>query len=197
MMPLRLCVVGDELVAGTGDPRGLGWVGRVAARTNTVDPLSILTLAVPGENTSQLAARWQTETARRFCADCDNRLIVGLGRADAAATGSLARSRLNLANIIDGATSAGIATFVVGPPPLGQFDARLTDLSAAWAEVAARRAVPYVECCAPLQRHEQWLADMNAGDGCLPGQAGYGLITWLILHSGWHTWLNLPQNPVV
>ena len=31
----RICVIGDELVAGTGDPKALGWVGRVAARTVT------------------------------------------------------------------------------------------------------------------------------------------------------------------
>ena len=26
---MRICFIGDELVAGVGDPRGLGWVGRV------------------------------------------------------------------------------------------------------------------------------------------------------------------------
>ena len=27
----------------------------------------------------------------------------------------------------------------------------------------------------------------------LPGQAGYGLMAWLVLHTGWHTWLGLPD----
>ncbi len=29
---VRICVVGDALVSGVGDPKALGWVGRVAAR---------------------------------------------------------------------------------------------------------------------------------------------------------------------
>lgn len=30
---LRIAAVGDELLAGLGDPRALGWLGRVLART--------------------------------------------------------------------------------------------------------------------------------------------------------------------
>ena len=35
-----------------------------------------------------------------------------------------------------------------------------------------------------------------AGDGVLPGQAGYGLMAWLVLHTGWHGWLGLPDDAV-
>ena len=48
--PLRIVVIGDELAAGAGDPKGLGWVGRVAARTVPPVAPTFLTLAVPGEN---------------------------------------------------------------------------------------------------------------------------------------------------
>ena len=115
--PLRIVVVGDELTAGTGDPKGLGWVGRVAARTVAPVTPMFLTLPMPGESTAGLGARWEGEAARRWASDADNRLVVGLGRADVA-----------------------------------------------------------------------------AGDGQLPGQAGYGLIAWLVLHTGWHTWLGLPED---
>jgi hypothetical protein len=27
----------------------------------------------------------------------------------------------------------------------------------------------------------------------MPGQAGYGLMAWLVLHTGWHQWLGLPD----
>ena len=30
-----------------------------------------------------------------------------------------------------------------------------------------------------------------AGDGDHPGQAGYGLIAWLVLHGGWGAWLGV------
>lgn len=195
--PLRLAVVGDELAAGVGDPKGLGWVGRVTARTPTAAPPAVLTLAVPGETSTALGARWEEEADRRFASDADNRLVIGLGRADIGAGLSLARSRLNLANILDIAEQRRIPAFVVGPPPGRAADAdRLADLSAAYADVATRRRVPYVDTFTPLAAHEQWLADMASGDGLLPGQAGYGLMAWLVLHTGWHTWLGLPDDTV-
>ena len=194
-LPLRLAVVGDELVAGAGDPKGLGWVGRVTARTPTPEPLTVLTLAVPGETTTGLGARWDDEASRRWSPDTDNRLVVALGRADAAAGLSLARSRLNLANILDVAEQRRIPAFVVGPPPGATADSeKLADLSAAFADVAARRRVPFVDTYTPLAAHDQWLGDLAAGDGVLPGQAGYGLMAWLVLHTGWHAWLGLPHD---
>jgi len=199
---LRLVVVGDELAAGTGDPKGLGWVGwsgggggGVVARTPAPVPPTVLTLAVPGESTTGLGARWDVEAARRWSADADNRLVVALGRADVADGLSLARSRLNLANILDVAERQRVPAFVVGPPPGRPQDAeKLADLSAAYADVAGRRRVPYVDTYTPLATHEQWLADLAAGDGLLPRQAGYGLIAWLVLHTGWHAWLGLPDD---
>ena len=195
MSRTRICVVGDELVAGAGDPRALGWVGRVAARTSPDGPPLVMTLAVPGETTTALAARWENETRPRYSADAERRLVIGLGRADLTDGISSARSRLNLANVLDAAEQQGIGTFVVGPPPGRPEDGdRLAELSAVFADVARRRAVPYVETFAPLARHEQWAADLAAGDGTTPGQAGYGLMAWLVLHGGWHRWLGLPDD---
>jgi len=193
--PLRLLVVGDELAAGAGDPKALGWVGRVAARTQPPGPLTVLTLAVPGETSTALSARWESEVERRLSPEADNRLVVALGRADLGAGLSLARSRLNLANVLDVAEQRRLPAFVIGPPPGDVHDgARLAELSAAFADVATRRRVPYVETYAPLAAHDQWLGDLAAGDGLLPGQAGYGLMAWLVLHTGWHAWLGLPDD---
>lgn len=187
---LRICVVGDELVAGQGDGRGLGWVGRVTARTRTDRPTFVVALAVPGEDTSALSARWEQETSRRFGAGTENRLVVGLGKADLDRGISLARSRLNLANVLDGAQARRIPTFVVGPPPHPRADgARLEELSGAFADVCRRRQVPFVETFAPLRTHDQWLSDFAAGDAAHPGQAGYGLLAWLVLHNGWGSWV--------
>lgn len=192
---IRICVVGDELVAGLGDARALGWVGRVAARTPTEEPLFVSPLAVPRETTTALAARWEAETRRRFALHTDNRLVLGLGSADLDEGLSLARSRLNLANILDGATAQRIPSFVVGPPPRQDIDgAALSALSDAFADVCQRRHVPYVETYQPLHTHDQWHADIAAGDGTHPGQAGYGLLAWLVLHNGWHDWLGVSAD---
>lgn len=227
--PARLCVVGDELVAGIGDPRALGWVGRVAVRTRDDDDAlaaSVMGLGVPGEDSAALRERWPGETARRWERGADrgvNRLVVGLGHGDAVAGTTLARSRLNVADIVDSATQTGLGVFVVGPPPPG--DSRLhravAELNQGWQDVAQRRGVTYVDCFTPLVDHEQWFADLappdtRAGAGhdaehgsqgrdaargderrgdaampTVPGQVGYGLLAWLVLHGGWHRWLGL------
>ncbi len=190
---LRIVVVGDELAAGVGDPRALGWVGRVVARTTEVD-VEHYVLAVPGETSTALSARWEAETEPRLTTDpdVDQRLVVALGRHDLTAGLSVARSRLNLANILDVAEARHLRTLVVGPPPgTHDDDERLADLSRAYGDVAQRRRVPYVETFTPLVNHDQWHADLAGRGDDLPQQAGYGLMAWLVLHSGWHRWLGL------
>jgi acyl-CoA thioesterase I len=195
---LRICVVGDDLVAGVGDPRSLGWVGRVGARTPREEtPVSIFPLGVPDETTAGLLTRWREEVDRRFVGAAldDRRLVVGLGRHDVYAGVSLARSRLNLANILDDCANQGLLAFVVGPPPgpHERLNPSIAELSGAFSDVCLRRRVPYVDTFTPLVAHEDWLTDLAAGDGTHPGQAGYGLIAWLVLHGGWRTWLGLPE----
>ncbi|GIJ00176.1 GDSL-like lipase/acylhydrolase family protein [Sediminihabitans luteus] len=195
---LRICIVGDELSVGVGDAKGLGWAGRVLARSRFDRPVMTFPLAMPGETTTALSQRWETEAFPRYGneAEYDNRLVVALGRQDARAGLSVARSRLNLANMLDVADSHRIATFVVGPPPGRPEDEdRIAELSAAFADVAARRRVPYVDTFTPLVNHEQWHADMAQNGTGYPAQAGYGLMAWLVLHTGWHAWLGLPEDP--
>jgi len=189
---VSLCVIGDDLAAGVGDARGMGWVGRVVART--AQPPPVYTLAVPGESTSSLSARWAGECRLRFDGEGD-RLVVGLPAHDLAQGVSLARSRLNLANILDEAANASVSVFVVGPPPRLDLPEDLQgELSVAFADVCGRRRVPYAETFAPLRTHEQWHADIRARDGVYPGQVGYGLLAWLVLHNGWHEWVGHPAQ---
>jgi acyl-CoA thioesterase I len=197
----RIVVVGDALVAGVGDPKALGWVGRVAARTPQDEaPLSFFTLGVPSETTADLGSRWWEESNRRFApaladqaADC--RLVVGLGTADLDNGLSIPRSRLNLANVLDDAHSRRLPAFVVGPPPTadGARNAQIEELAGTFSDVCRRRDVPFVDTFHPLLTHEDWLTDLAAGDGRHPRQAGYGLIAWLVLHGGWYEWLGVPR----
>lgn len=191
---LRLCVVGDSFATGYGDPKALGWVGRVVARTpvDEVD-LTVYNLGVRGDSSADVLARWRDETGRRFVAGAENRLVVAVGRNDVHQGLSLARTRLNLANVVDDAVTGGLQPFVVGPPPSldAAVNERLQPVVAAQQDVCARRNVPYVDCFTPLTTHEQWHADLAAGDGDHPGQAGYGLLAWLVLHGGWGGWLGV------
>jgi hypothetical protein len=63
---------------------------------------------------------------------------------------SIARSRLNLANVLDEAAADGIATYVVGPPPSLQVERRAAgQLSRAFSDVCERRGVTFVDTFRP------------------------------------------------
>lgn len=190
-----LCFLGASLTAGYGDPKGLGWVGRVVARTQHPDlDLTAYNLGVRGQTSGDVLARWRAECSPRWVGRQERRLVVSVGLADLGIGMTTARSRLNLANILDEAIASGIGCFVVGLAP--SLDADLNDriagLVEAQADVCARRGVTYVDCLQPLLAHEQWLAELaSSTDGAHPGQAGYGLIAWLVLHNGWGGWLRM------
>lgn len=192
---IRLAAVGDELLAGVGDPRALGWLGRVLARTPRDDiNLEAYSLATPREGTEALANRWLVEAGRRFDDFHENRLVLGLSDRDIEFGLSTARSRLNVANILDGAAQLSVPVFVVGPPPSldPAHNRKLAELNTAFADVTTRRRHVYVDTFTPLLTHEQWRSDL-AANGSVPGQAGYGLMAWLVLHRGWFQWLNIPD----
>lgn len=192
---LRVFFVGDELIAGQGDARGLGWVGRVLARTTSEPPLVPLTLAMPGETTAQLSERWKDEVTRRIDREADNRLVIGLGSHDLESGQSTARSRLHVANLLDNALRLNLQPFVVGPPPRRDQPARSQEeLNAAFSDICLRREVIYVDTYTPLLNHEQWLTDMSMSGSYTPRQAGYGLMAWLVLHMNWHGYLGVPAS---
>ncbi len=190
---ISIVFIGDSFVAGVGDPKALGWVGRVIARTEIGDGvLAHYNLGIPGETSGGVAERWQTEGRRRLDGSGERRLVVQVGQSDVTAGTSIARQRLNLANILDEASSQGVAAFVVGPPPSADpaMNEALGQVVEAQRDVCDRRGVVFVDAFTPLAGHEQWESDIaSSADGVHPGQAGYGLIAWLVLHHGWDSWM--------
>lgn len=192
---IGMVFVGASTTAGYGDPKGLGWVGRVVARTQHPDlDLTAYNLGIRGSTSGDVVARWAGEAHPRWRGRSERRLILSFGTADIRSGMTLARSRLNLANVIDEATNAGIGVFVVGLTPSldGELNRRIEALAEAQADVCARRGITYVDCFRPLVSHDQWMADLAASpDRAHPGQAGYGLIAWLVLHNGWNEWIGI------
>lgn len=192
---VALVFIGASLVAGVGDPKGQGWVSRVVGRTQHPDlDLTAYNLGVRGDTSADVLTRWRTECPPRWAGRAEKRLVVSVGGNDAIKGITLARHRLNLANILDDAASAGIGTFVVSPPPSDDADlnSKLEVLVEAQADVCSRRGVPFVDCYRPLVGHEQWQSDLAASRvKGHPGQAGYGLLAWLVLHNGWYDWLQV------
>lgn len=194
---VRIVAIGDELLTGTGDPRALGWTGRVISKTPLENlDLQQYVLAMPGEGVAALSERWEAEALPRFSFDEDteNFLLVALTSHDLDSAGSSARSRLNLANILDRASQQDIRCLVLGPTPGLDNDRnrKVAELNRAFADVATRRSHIYVDAFTPLVQHAQWREDL-ATNADRPGQAGYGLIAWLVLHRGWYRWLGLEE----
>ncbi|GAA2034889.1 hypothetical protein GCM10009740_26980 [Terrabacter terrae] len=187
--------LGASLTAGYGDPKGLGWVGRVVARTQHPDlDLTAYNLGVRGNTSGDVVARWGAECHPRWKGRTERRLVLNVGTNDVISGMTMARSRLNLANVLDEATNAGIGVFVVGLTPTldDELNRKIEALAEAQADVCSRRGITYVDCYRPLATHDQWMADLAASpDRSHPGQAGYGLIAWLVLHNGWNDWLSL------
>ena len=192
---LALVFLGASLVAGVGDPKGQGWVTRVVGRTQHPDlELTAYNLGVRGDTSADVLGRWATEVPLRWAGRTERRVVLSVGTNDVASGITLARHRLNLANLLDDAATSGVGTFVVSPPPTAdpELNERLEVLVDAQADVCARRGVPFVDCYAPLSGHDQWRSDLGASRVANhPGQAGYGLIAWLVLHNGWTDWLQI------
>jgi len=135
---VRLAVVGDSFAAGFGDPKALGWVGRVVARSQSPDlALTVYNLGVRGDSSADVLERWREETGRRFPPGAEHRLVLAVGHGDVNQGLSTARSRLNLANVLDDAAAFSIPALVVGPPPMldQSFDERLKVVADAQADV--------------------------------------------------------------
>lgn len=189
---MRIFFVGDELIAGYGDARRLGWTGRVLARTADEPPIMSFIMPMPGEDTAGLSQRWISDVTPRIDPEDDNRLVIGLGSHDLDTGQSTARTRLYLANILDGAARLKLKTFVVGPPPRRDHtDREQSELTRAFHDACSRREIPYVDTFTPLARHEQWATDLTLSGSYEPRQTGYGLLAWLVLHNGWNSWLGV------
>jgi acyl-CoA thioesterase-1 len=190
-----LIFIGASLVAGVGDPKGQGWVTRVIGRTQHPElELTAYNLGVRGDTSADVLRRWATEVPVRWVGRTERRVVVSVGTNDVLQGVTLARHRLNLANLLDDAATSGVGAFVVSPPPTDddELNARLEVLVEAQGDVCARRGIPFVDCFAPLLGHDQWRTDLAASRvPHHPGQAGYGLIAWLVLHNGWAEWLQV------
>ena len=193
---IRIVILGDSLVSASGDPKGMGWLGRVLARTPVVEPLiDVYPLPNPGDTSAKLLERYNGEAQLRFSTAAENRLVLVLPNYDPASGISISRSRLNAATSLDDAKRKGVECFVIGPTPHRnpELNSEIEHLSAGFEDVCARRGVHYVDCFTPLIGHEGWNSEISSDPAGRPGQIGHGLIAWLVLNRGWNEWLGLPE----
>jgi lysophospholipase L1-like esterase len=195
----RVLFFGDSFVAGYGDPAGLGWVGRVVAASHGAgQTLTAYNLGVRRDTSADVAARWRAEaSARMRDAQASYGVVFAVGVNDT--TEEHGRVRVApgpavdpLGRMIDGARAIGLDVFVVGPPPACEpaQDARVRELSARFARLAAGRGVPFVETVTALGGATTWTREAAENDGTHPAAGGYAALAELVLGAGWLTWLN-------
>lgn len=197
MTDRRLLFFGDSLVAGVGDPTGVGWVGRVVAVSFASGlGLTAYNLGIRGETSEQVASRWRAEAIPRLLAGADCRIVLSFGANDT----SIEHDRMRvdadhslgaLATILDEAATMGLPTLVLGPAPVDdpEQNRRIHGLSVSFAEVCAEPGVPFVSVIEPLLASPVWMEQVAVGDGAHPGAEGYDALAHLVLAGGWLDWL--------
>jgi acyl-CoA thioesterase-1 len=199
----RVLFLGDSLVAGFGDPSGLGWTGRVVAASFAAAlPVSAYNLGVRRQTSRQIGSRWREEALPRLAPRADCRMVLSFGANDT--TKEHGSMRVNfpsslgtLAAILDDAASMGLRTLVIGPAPVQDREQseRIQRLSTAFGKLCRAQAIPFVDVIEPLLSSPVWMAQVTAGDGAHPAAEGYGVLADLILAGGWLDWLRQAQRP--
>lgn len=199
---LRLLCFGDSFTAGVGDPHGQGWVGRVVeAAFAARRPLSAYALGVRRETSVEVAVRWRFEAMARLARDADCRVMFAVGANDTTIENggrrvTPHRSCLALQKMLEQAAEQGLPAAVAGPPPIGDAmqRARAIELSDAFGELCAARAVPFWAVARTLDTSRVWLEEQAAGDGAHPGARGYELLAQTLLDGGLLDWLLAPAS---
>jgi lysophospholipase L1-like esterase len=194
---LRICFLGESFVNGTGDPEGLGWVGRVyqtlCLQGHTVTAYN---LGIRGETSTQLRSRWLDEVQRRWLPLANNRLVFSFGVNDTSLKAGQLRVDLetsvqNAMAILSEARSL-CPVFVVGPLPIADAvqNQRIAQLSDCFATICQTLEIFYLAIY-PLLKHSQvWQREVAHSDGAHPQAQGYGELAQLITDSDrWLSWI--------
>jgi len=193
----RVAFIGDSLVAGVGDPTGMGWVGRVVAASFGLGlPLTAYNLGVRRETSEQVAARWRSETEPRLLPDTDARVVLSFGANDTTIENgqlrvSPERSCAALATILQDAASLARPVLMIGPAPVDdpEQNARIRSLTGAFADVCEQAGVAFVSVVEPLLASRVWMTQVAADDGAHPAVEGYEVLSDLVIAAGWADWL--------
>jgi lysophospholipase L1-like esterase len=200
MHDLRLLCFGDSFTAGVGDPHGQGWVGRVVEAAFAAGrPLTAYPLGVRRETSVEVAVRWRFEAMPRIARDADCRVVFAVGANDTTVEAggprvTPERSCLALGKMLDQALELGLPAAVAGPPPVGDAAqrSRAIELTDAFGELCAARAVSFWPVARALDASRPWLEEQAAGDGAHPGARGYELLAQALLDGGLLEWLLAP-----
>jgi hypothetical protein len=134
------------------------------------------------------------EVLPRFDFETQNRLIVQMTNNDNEKITDL-RSRLNLVQLLDECHKLNIKTLVIGTTPrFPNEENQIAQRNNYYAQVCDRRNVQFIDIFSPLIRNQQWMTSSLSTNYKYPDQIGYELIAWIVLHSEWNIFLDLPKD---
>jgi lysophospholipase L1-like esterase len=198
---MRVCFFGDSFVNGTRDDDGLGWVGRVVAKTRQGGlDLTAYNLGIRNDTSADVASRWLTEAKLRLRPEHDCLLVFSFGANDCTRNGHNGGPRIARADSLANTESILIAahawlpTLIIGPGTVADESEayeRIQALSADYAKLCQRLGVPYLEVCRLTLASPAWASEALAGDGAHPNRGGYALIADAVSNwPAWRAWTN-------
>lgn len=189
-----LCFVGDSIVLGTGDDRGLGWVGRICSglRARWGFP-HCYNLGVASDTVVEISARWRVEVSARADRATKPMTVFSFGLNDATLESGVPRvdlytCRALARNMLLAARQLGPVLWI-GPTPVddefgprrvstGQVRTRHNRLVARYNDSfrtdAGKIGVPFLDLFTPLIQRQDWPSDLL--DDVHPTSAGYETI---------------------
>ncbi|MEX1296930.1 MAG: GDSL-type esterase/lipase family protein [Candidatus Limnocylindrales bacterium] len=211
---LRVCIVGDSIVSGTGDDAALGWTGRVAAAAlGGGADLTLYSLGVRGDTSREVAARWRAEVGARLPATFPRALVFAYGLNDCAVrTWDDGRQERRVPQaetegitrtLLRDAGAVGPVGFV-GPAPVDDerdgpqlvpgvrqrvSNDEVEAMDRRLAAIASELDVPYLAVFSTLRHEARWQAALRAGDGVHPTAIGYAALAELV--GEWSFWTAL------
>lgn len=178
---------------GTGDRTYLGWTGRVCqSAAASGQSITHYNLGVRRETSTELAKRWQLETARRLPTGSDHKLVFSFGTNDTTLEGSQTRVELvdSISNACQILTLAKeqYPTLMIGAPPIADTNQnqRTQTLCQHLASICQEIDIPYLDVFTPLSASSIWMQAVRSGDGAHPDAAGYEEFAQLVRN--WFAW---------
>ncbi|WP_238385120.1 GDSL-type esterase/lipase family protein, partial [Nesterenkonia muleiensis] len=196
---VRVCFVGDSFVAGTGDPTGLGWVGRVTAQAISRGMrVTTYNLGVRRETSVQISHRILAEVKPRLSDVDAPRVVVSFGVNDTVLEHGQSRVQAHeavtaLVNIHQ--SLAPLPLLMVGPPAIDDNaqNARLEHLNELLRTTAEAHNIAFIDTFHATVTNHSWRDEVRNGDGYHPSANGYQLLAETVvnpltdwLHDGNH-----------
>ncbi len=183
---LNLCVFGDGIASGEGDPEHQGWAGLLVDSVREAHgPLNYYNLGIVGQTSAAVLGR-MGELEPRMPVGADNRLILAFGLMDAVGAsreGPLPAKTTwqNLATLLK-AVHGHYKPLLVGPPPVYDpaQNVRLKRVNTGFRELCTRSRVPYIDLFTSLVDDVQYRRELNPGDRIHPGPIGHRKIFDLV-----------------